>query len=104
MTYSLQQKNKLCKKYMADINAFCNAVQHPIKPEKGDCYLYYADLRFPLKISPVAGQYNIPLGKDKDFRALKDEIEIIINDSTMRGKNVIIAYAKDEVIGVFLGK
>ena len=88
---------------MTDIRSFWIAVPNPIKPEKGKCYLYYADLQFPMEICPVAGQYNIPLGKDKDARALKNEMEVIINDSTSRGKNIMIAYVKDEVIGIFCG-
>jgi len=31
-------------------------------------------------------------------------MEVIISDSINRGKNVVIAYVKDEVIGVFLDK
>jgi hypothetical protein len=104
MTYSVQQKNRLCKEYMSDINNFCNAVQSPHKSENGNCYLYYADLRFHTKICPVAGQYNIPLVKSKDTLALKDEFEVIINDSVQQEKNIIFAYVKDEIIGMFLGK
>lgn len=104
MTYSLQQKNKLCKKYMEEINSFRKTVQNRTKSPKGTCYLYYADLRFHMEICPIAGQYNIPLGKDEDTRALKDEMEVIIGNATKRGKNVVVAYVKDEVIGAFFDK
>ena len=104
MTYSLKQKNQLCKKYMSDINDFWKHVQNQPKSEKGNCYLYYADLRFHMQICPVAGRYNIPLGSDKDTRAQKDDLEVLINDSTKRGKNVVFAYVEDEIIGIFPGK
>ena len=104
MTYSLQQKNKLCKKYIEEINSFCKIVQNSVKSKKGNCYLYHADLRFPEMMCPVAGEYNIPLGEDKDTRDLKDEMEVIISTVTNRGKNVVIVYVKDEVIGLCLGK
>ena len=97
-------RDKCFYEYKQRIDSFCRRIESTKRPDKGNCYLYFADIDQSTTHIPVLDQYNPPLGTSKDILSLKNEIELIINTSTKAGKNVVIAYERDEVIGICLGK
>lgn len=95
---------KCFSEYKQRIDSFCKYIQSTKQPGRGNCYLYFADIDQGAAHIPVLDQYNPPLGTSKDILRLKNEIELIIKTSTKAGKNVVIAYERDEVIGICLGR